>query len=174
MAVMLFLLSPAALAGNHWHVMLPGGNMRFQGKIIAEACSLALSDRQMTVDMGQLSSNRFHAAGEYGDPVGFDIHLQDCSTVVSQRVGISFYGVSDIHEPELLSVEEENDASDGIAIALFNESGELVKLNQPPENWVHLTRGDMNLHMQARYKATHYPVTGGKANGQVWFSLTYL
>ncbi|EQZ83786.1 hypothetical protein G993_04916, partial [Escherichia coli UMEA 3707-1] len=28
--------------------------MRFQGKIIAEACSLALSDRQMTVDMGQL------------------------------------------------------------------------------------------------------------------------
>ncbi|EFI7774607.1 fimbrial protein, partial [Escherichia coli] len=25
MAVMLFLLSPAALAGNHWHVMLPGG-----------------------------------------------------------------------------------------------------------------------------------------------------
>ncbi|EKC6277788.1 TPA: S/F1C fimbrial minor subunit SfaD, partial [Escherichia coli] len=104
MAVMLFLLSPAALAGNHWHVMLPGGNMRFQGKIIAEACSLALSDRQMTVDMGQLSSNRFHAAGEYGDPVGFDIHLQDCSTVVSQRVGISFYGVSDIHEPELLSV----------------------------------------------------------------------
>ncbi|HAI6462614.1 TPA: S/F1C fimbrial minor subunit SfaD, partial [Escherichia coli] len=50
----------------------------------------------------------------------------------------------------------------------------LVKLNQPPENWVHLTRGDMKLHMQARYKATHYPVTGGKANGQVWFSLTYL
>lgn len=50
--------------------------MRFQGKIIAEACSLALSDRQMTVDMGQLSSNRFHAAGEYGDSVGFDIHLQ--------------------------------------------------------------------------------------------------
>ncbi|HAX2157869.1 TPA: fimbrial protein, partial [Escherichia coli] len=32
MAIMLFLLSPAALAGNHWHVMLPGGNMRFQGK----------------------------------------------------------------------------------------------------------------------------------------------
>ncbi|MCG2958236.1 fimbrial protein, partial [Escherichia coli] len=30
------------------------------------------------------------------------------------------------------------------------------------------------LHMQARYKATHYPVAGGKANGQVWFSLTYL
>ncbi|EFK0701415.1 fimbrial protein, partial [Escherichia coli] len=26
MAIMLFLLSPAALAGNHWHVMLPGGN----------------------------------------------------------------------------------------------------------------------------------------------------
>lgn len=74
--------------------------------------------------------------------------------------GFRFYGVSDIHEPELLSVDEENDASDGIAIALFNESGELVKLNQPPENWVHLTRGDMKLHMQARYKATHYPVTG--------------
>lgn len=156
---MLFLLSPL-----HWPettgMSCFGRKHALPGKIIAEACSLALSDRQMTVDMGQLSSNRFHAAGEYGDSVGFDIHLQGCSTVVSQRVGISFYGVSDIHEPELLSVDEENDASDGIAIALFNESGELVKLNQPPENWVHLTRGDMKLHMQARYKATHYPVTG--------------
>ncbi len=62
------------------------------------------------MDMGQLSSNRFHAAGEYGDPVGFDIHLQDCSTVVSQRVGISFMAYQ-IFTNRLLSVEEENDAS---------------------------------------------------------------
>lgn len=102
MAMMLFLLSPAALAGKPWYAIFPEGGVRFQGKVIAEACSLVLSNRQMTVDMGQLSNNLFHAAGEYGDLVGFDVRLQDCSAAVSQRVGVSFYGVSDSYEPDLL------------------------------------------------------------------------
>lgn len=61
---LLMLLLPAcALAGNKWNVTLPGGNMRFQGVIIAESCRVEAGDRQMTVQMGQISSNRFHAPG---------------------------------------------------------------------------------------------------------------
>jgi fimbrial protein len=61
--LLIFLLPPLALAGN-WEVMLPGGNMRFQGIVIAESCRVEAGDRQMTVKMGQISSNRFHSAGE--------------------------------------------------------------------------------------------------------------
>jgi hypothetical protein len=59
-----FLLSPLALAGNQWNVTLPGGNMRFQGVIIAESCRVEAGDQQLTVNMGQISSNRFHSPGK--------------------------------------------------------------------------------------------------------------
>ena len=75
--LLFFLLSPLALAGNQWNVTLPGGNMRFQGVIIAESCRVEAGDQQLTVNMGQISSNRFHSPGEDTDPVPFDIHLQD-------------------------------------------------------------------------------------------------
>ena len=55
--LLFFLLSPLALAGNQWNVTLPGGNMRFQGIIIAESCRVEAGDQQMTVNMGQISNN---------------------------------------------------------------------------------------------------------------------
>lgn len=84
-----------ALAGNKWNTTLPGGNMQFQGVIIAEACRIEAGDKQMTVNMGQISSNRFHAVGEDSAPVPFVIYLRECSTVVSERVGVAFHGVAD-------------------------------------------------------------------------------
>lgn len=84
---LLLLLPPLALAGNHWNVTLPGGSMRFQGLIMASSCRVEAGDRQMTVNLGQISSNRFHAVGEDSNPIPFAIHLQDCSTAVSQHVG---------------------------------------------------------------------------------------
>ncbi|ENB94525.1 fimbrial protein, partial [Escherichia coli] len=62
------LLPMFALAGNKWNTTLPGGNMQFQGVIIAETCRIEAGDKQMTVNMGQISSNRFHAVGEDSAP----------------------------------------------------------------------------------------------------------
>lgn len=92
-----------ALAGNKWNTTLPGGNMQFQGVIIAETCRIEAGDKQMTVNMGQISSNRFHAAGEDSAPVPFVIHLRECSTVVSERVGVAFHGVADGKNPDVLA-----------------------------------------------------------------------
>ena len=103
---LLLLLPPLALAGNHWNVTLPGGSMRFQGLIMASSCRVEAGDRQMTVNLGQISSNRFHAVGEDSNPIPFAIHLQDCSTAVSQHVGVTFHGVADGKNPDVLSVGE--------------------------------------------------------------------
>lgn len=103
---LLLLLPPLALAGNQWNVTLPGGSMRFQGLIMASSCRVEAGDRQMTVNLGQISSNRFHDVGEDSNPIPFTIHLQDCSTAVSQHVGVAFHGVADGKNPDVLSVGE--------------------------------------------------------------------
>lgn len=171
---LLMLLLPAcALAGNKWNVTLPGGNMRFQGVIIAESCRVETGDRQLTVQMGQISSNRFHATGEDTHPVPFDIHLEECNTAVSQRVGIAFHGVADGKNPDVLSVGEGPGIASGIGIALFDKEGSLLPLNRPPISWSQLYAGPTTLHFVAKYRATGRQVTGGAANAQAWFSLTY-
>lgn len=171
---LLMLLLPAcALAGNKWNVTLPGGNMRFQGVIIAESCRVEAGDRQMTVQMGQISSNRFHAPGEDINPVSFDIHLQECSTAVSQRVGVAFHGVADGKNPNVLSVGEGPGIASGIGIALFDKEGSQLPLNGPPASWTRLYSGPTTLHFVAKYRSTGRQVTGGVANAQAWFSLTY-
>ncbi|HBR2429575.1 TPA: type 1 fimbrial protein [Klebsiella pneumoniae] len=171
---LLLLLPPLALAGNHWNVTLPGGgSMRFQGLIMASSCRVEAGDRQMTVNLGQISSNRFHAVGEDSNPIPFAIHLQDCSTAVSQHVGVTFHGVADGKNPDVLSVGEGPGIASGIGIALFDSQGQQLPLNRPTDRWISLYRGPTTLNFVAKYRATGRQVTGGAANAQAWFSLTY-
>ncbi|WDB29854.1 fimbrial protein [Escherichia albertii] len=167
------LLPAFALAGNKWTATLPGGNMQFRGVIIAETCRIEAGDRQMTVNMGQISSNRFHAVGEDSDPVPFVIHLRECNTVVSERVGVAFHGVADGKNPDVLSVGEGPGIATNIGIALFDDKGNLLSVNRPPEHWARLYSGSTTLHFVAKYRSTGRSVTGGVANAQAWFSLTY-
>lgn len=167
------LLPFVALADHHWNMMSPGGNMRFEGVVIAESCRVDIGDRQMTVKMGQISSHRLHDVGEETNPVSFTIHLQECNTTVSQYVGVSFQGVADGKNPDLLSIGEGPGVATGIAIALFDQQGQLIPLNAPPDALTALHSGLNVLHFVAKYRATSRQVTGGIANAQAWFSLTY-
>lgn len=173
LGLVLLLLPTTVLAGNRWNVTVPGGGMRFQGQIIAEACSVDAGDRLMTVNMGQISSQRFRAAGEDASPVAFDIHLVDCNTEVSQHVGVSFQGVADGKDPDVLSVGEGAGIATGIGVALFDSEGSLIPLNGEPTRWAKLYDGPTTLHFVAKYRSTERQVTGGIANAQAWFSLTY-
>ncbi|STG52497.1 type-1 fimbrial protein FimI [Escherichia coli] len=78
----------------------------FRASLLRKLCRVEAGDKQMTVNMGQISSNRFHAVGEDSAPVPFVIHLRECSTVVSERVGVAFHGVADGKNPDVLSVGE--------------------------------------------------------------------
>lgn len=171
--LLMFLLPSLALASNRWDITLPEGNMRFQGVIIAESCRVETGDQQMTVNMGRISSNRLHAAGEDTNPVSFDIHLQDCTTAVSQRVGIAFLGVADGKNSDVLSVGEGPGIASGIGVALFDEEDRQIPLNSPPLAWTPLYNGPVTLHFVAKYRATDRQVSGGIANAQAGFTLTY-
>jgi len=167
--LLIFLLLPIFTRAS----TVPGGMMHFQGLVIAESCRVETSDRQMTVNMGQVSSNWFHAAGEDNNPVPFDIHLHECSTTVSQRVSVTLHGVADGKNPDVLSVGEGPGIATGIGVALFDKSGSLIPLNSSPATWTQLYKGPTTLHFIAKYRATGNQVTGGAANAQAWFSLTY-
>ena len=75
--------------------------------------------------------------------------------------------------PDVLSVGEGPGIATNIGVALFDDEGNLVPINRPPANWKRLYSGSTSLHFIAKYRATGRRVTGGIANAQAWFSLTY-
>lgn len=88
-------------------------------------------------------------------------------------MGVAFHGVADGKNPDVLSVGEGPGIASGIGIALFDSQGQQLPLNRPPDRWVPLYRGPTTLNFVAKYRATGRQVTGGAANAQAWFSLTY-
>ncbi|MBP6123885.1 MULTISPECIES: fimbrial protein [Providencia] len=173
MLSLLLLFSSLLEAGNQWKVQLPGGGMRFQGELIAEACSVDTSDRMLTVNMGQLRTNMLHAPGQDTAPVIFDIHLRECSNAVSESVSITFSGVANDKNPDIFSIGEGPDTATGMGLAIFDSKNTLIPINSSPRKISQLSNGDMTLHFIAKYRATSYQITGGKANAEALFSLTY-
>lgn len=173
MALLLLLASSTAMSRG-WHVYLPGGQMRFQGEVIADACEVQAGDRTLTVSMGQVSSNRFHRVGEDTDPVPFHIQLLNCNTNVSRYVAIQFRGVGDGKQPDVLSIGEGPGIATNVGVALFDRQGGLIPVNSPvPTTRQKLQAGPVTLDLVAKYRATGRVVTGGQANAQAWFYLTY-
>ncbi|MEX9870385.1 fimbrial protein [Providencia huaxiensis] len=170
---LLTLFSSFALAGNQWKVQLPGGGMRFQGELIAEACSVETSERFLTVNMGQVRTNMFKEAGDDSEPTSFNIYLRDCSKNVSEHVYINFSGIADKNNPHIYSVSNGVNAANGVGIAIFDAGNELIPINDAPKKIAKIESKDVTLHFTAKYRATSNNITGGTANAQALFSLTY-
>jgi len=171
--LLMFLLSPLALAVPHGEITESGGNMRFQGVIVAETCRVEAGDRQMMIHMGPINSNRFHPPFGDTDLVLFDVQLEDCTKMVRQHLGLSFSGVLDDKNPDVLSVGEGPGVATGVGVALFDTNNKLIPLNGSPSEWQQLYTGPSTLHFIAKYRATDNHVTQGATNAQAWFALTY-
>ncbi len=171
--MLLLMVSAVAQGGDRHHVVIDGGITHFRGVLTAEACTVSTDSRSQTVNMGQLRSNQFSGVGSLTSPVGFTIRLTECSTAVSDQVGVTFFGVTDGKDPKVLKAGEGMNAATGVGLALFDEQGQIIVPNMQSLIWSRLHEGDNSLRFHARYRATSRQVTGGNADAFTWFALTY-
>ncbi len=154
-------------------VSLAGGLMKFQGEILSNTCVVDDGDRYLTVAMGQVSNNKFSHAGDDSDPVPFSLHFKYCTQSVSRNMNVVFRGVADQGNPDLLAIEQGDNVAKGIGIALFDEQGNIIPINSGKLPIRVNNSGPLTLNLIAKYRATSTQVSGGVANAQAWFSLTY-
>lgn len=170
----LMLIAPAAaLAGNHPYVNIHGGDVHFYGRVVSAACSVNADSRDQSVQMGQVRSNQFRALGDWEDPQPFHITLEDCSTAISQTVGVLFSGESDGKDPQVFRAGYGAGAAHGVGIGIFDAAGNLLAPDTAPPWFAPLQEGDTVLNFTARYRATDRIVQAGQASSQVWFNVIY-
>jgi len=169
----LLVVMGQAIASPPNNITLAGGLMRFQGEILSDTCIVDDGEQYLTVPMGQVSNNKFIHAGDDSDPVLFSLYFKHCSQNVKRNMNIVFRGVADQQNPDLLAIEQGNNVAHGIGIALFDEQGDLIPVNSGILSVRDINSGPLVLNLIAKYRSTSSDVTGGLANAQAWFSLTY-
>nr|WP_260679904.1 fimbrial protein [Serratia liquefaciens] len=127
----------------------------------------------MVVKMERLRNHQFHSVGADTDGVAFDIDLQECNIVMVRRLGLMFNGIVNRQNPEVLSIGEGPGIATGIGIALFDQTNNLIPLNKTIYSLNKRSIDKNTLHFVAKYRATRAHVSGGEANSQAYFSLTY-
>ena len=148
------------------------GTIRFTGSIIDVPCEIDTAATSSNVPMGKVFANDFGGVGSVAGAKDFKIALKGCGSSTNGAT-VRFTGVSDASKPEALQVTaDSSEPAGGIALQLVDDIGTPIDIGS--DSKVHtITEGINVFNFQARYISTAPIVTGGGANAQALFTLTY-
>lgn len=162
-----------AAGGSNTVVTLPGGRVAVFGAVVNGACSVSISNSDKIVLMGSVRSNQFMGVGSDSQAVPFSIQLDDCNSNVSESVGVSFSGIANKEDFQVLAINGGADAAQGIGLALFDADNQLLAVNANPIEYAPLSKGINTLKFFAKYRLVEQFVRPGVANSTADFTLVY-
>lgn len=143
------------------------GKIMVSGVVVDAPCSLMPGSDNVEVNFGDISAAALQN-GHESAAVDFHLDLARCSTVLKNRVRVTFQGTA--YADGLFSVGEGNTT---VGIALRDRDGRQV-LNQQPIAWQRISNGDNQLLFSSVLKGRSSPVSAGHFQAQVLFTLEYL
>lgn len=146
------------------------GTINFTGEIVAGACGIDANSLNQTVNLGQVPTNLFKAAGDKSSAVPFDIKLTDCDTSISKNALFTFTGTSNSVQPKLIATVG---SATNVGIRLQSASGEYLDNGAEQKGPVVLSNGNNVVRFAAMYEATAAGVTPGTADGVANFTVRY-
>lgn len=181
-AMLLPSLVLSASARNHV-VTIIGGNAHFRGSLAEGACVVTTESRDMHVDMGQYRDNEFTGVGsESSLHIPFVVHLSDCNPELADRIGISFYGMTDPKEPDVFLVTSGDggpvgvggdNGFSGLGLVISDARGNTIVPDTPPHLTSRIEHREISIPFTAKYRATSREVYPGSLRSDVGFRLVY-
>ncbi|XGI79138.1 fimbrial protein [Enterobacter hormaechei] len=183
LVVVLFpVFAMSAYARNHV-VTIIGGDTHFRGSLAEGACVVSTESRDMHVDMGRYRNNEFTGVGSESQlRIPFVVHLSDCNPELADRIGITFYGMTDPKEPDTFLVRSGDGGAvgvsgsaglSGLGLVISDAQGNNIVPDTPPHLTTHLEGREVIIPFTARYRATSREVYPGALRSDVDFRLVY-
>lgn len=123
------------------------------------------------VNMGSVYSSEFKRIGTTAGTKDVVIPLI-CAE--STRVNITFDGISDVSNPDIISLNPAENSATGIGIQLLNKNtGNPLPLKSPISMGTIQVGGPVNFEFSARYYQISEKVSGGRVRANANFTLTY-
>lgn len=154
------------------------------GALTQSVCRLEMSSANQTVELGEVGTGRLHSVGAQGKPVRLELRLEDClsNEVASQdlrhdslvwarnelSVSVSFSGVRDADNPELIKVQ----GAEGVGLRIKDVQGRDVRVGSRGIPLM-IIPGQNALSFTIIPERTKAPLTPGSYLAQVNFKMSY-
>ncbi|WP_241613369.1 fimbrial protein [Rosenbergiella epipactidis] len=148
-------------------VTTEGGDLTIKGRVIAQACEIDNTDRD--IDLKRFVVQELAAGARRAVP--FSIHLKNCNNSIYQHLTVVFSGNEVPNQADQIITESDDGESDpGLGLIFTEDDDTPIRLNQPTKT--HKINQDT---MALNYKATVVP-TAGKTMmpGQFHATLNYM
>lgn len=146
------------------------GTVSFLGSITDSTCDFNGGNGDLNVDMGTISASEFTGLGTVSAKKPFALEFANCSSGVND-ISVRFNG--DSSGLGVVSIEPGDDSAQGVAITLMDENGNVIFLNESETKKYPVISGSANIPLYAAYYEIRDPVSPGKANGSMIFSVIY-
>lgn len=143
------------------------GKVNMYGVVVDAPCSIAPGAENIEVHFGDVSSAVLQN-GHHSAAVDFHLDLVRCSTMMKNRVRVTFQGTA--FSDGLFSVGAGNSS---VGIELRDRDGQHV-LNNQPIAWQRINNGDNQLSFSSVLKGRTPAITTGSFQAQVLFVVEYL
>lgn len=148
------------------------GTINFTGNIIADACVVDTASKNMTVNLGDVSTTAFTAAGDKASPTHFEIALSDCPAEIT-TVSAKFDGRADPANTDLLALDTAGgEEASNVGIEIADDTGLVIPMFSQSKEYP-IENGGVVMDFVARYTATSDSVGTGVANGTAEYTINY-
>ena len=144
--------------------------VKFNGRILAESCTVVTADKNKTVLLGDHNKSYFTAVGTLSPKVPFTITLENCDT---QGVRLNYTGTASVGGGDMLALTGGGGTASGVGVAVFEQGGAspiAVGGYTAQKNAVSGTNTTFNF--EAAYKR-HGTVVAGRADATADFIIDY-
>lgn len=127
MRISALLLSLAVGLGGFSSMSQAVDNVRFRGALIADPCTLRVTDENITIDFGSIVEKYLYLnTRTLGVPLV--LHLDDCDLSLGNMVKLTFSGTENSRLSGLLAISGASQTS-GIGIGIETQQGNKVAIN---------------------------------------------
>ncbi|MCS1373844.1 fimbrial protein [Serratia marcescens] len=184
LGAVLWLLPPAQAAVDNWDVEGANGTLYVHGALTESACRLEMTSAHQDVTLGETGAGRLRTIGARGEPVRFELRLEDCLRIPAgsrdvrtggltwadnqPAVTVSFRAMRDADNPQLVKAQ----GVSGLGLRLENAQGEDVRLGSRGKPLL-LTPGQNTLSYTITPERTPAALIAGSYRAVVDFHLSY-
>ncbi len=160
------------------------GRLNVNGSMHESPCSLEMTSRHQTIDLGAVSASQLQRPGDQAPSRPFQLRFQDCQRIAgsirSERTGnlawsahqpvlsVTFIAPADADDPRLVKVQ----GITGMGLRLTDALGRDVQLGSRGEP-LFLTEGSSLQTWHVQPTRTSAPLTSGAFRAVVDFRLSY-
>ncbi|WGO82450.1 fimbrial protein [Arsenophonus apicola] len=170
MRKLLMALSLSVTALSQFSAYGNSGSIIFNGQLVGSTCQVTVNTKNQTVTLDTLSINNFQKKNDTSIGKSFNIALAQCQP--TDNISVVFHDARNgFTEDGLIANQAGDDYAKGIAIGIYDNDNNLIKMNEKIA--LDNNNDTRNLALIAKYVATENQVEAGQVASTVNFTITY-